>query len=66
MGKCKTKAIQTEIDIFRHNQAYPGIIQAYSTQCNSSIFRAVAYPEPETYSEPWHVFRITANYFRKF
>ena len=33
MGKRKTKAIQTELGTFRHNQAYPGIIQAYSKPC---------------------------------
>ena len=37
MGKCKTKAIQTDLGLFRHNQAYPGIIQAcsgiFSTPC---------------------------------
>ena len=27
MGKRKTKAIQTDLGTFRHNQAYPGIIQ---------------------------------------
>ena len=30
MGKCKTKAIHTDLSPFRHNQAYPGIAQAYS------------------------------------
>ena len=53
MGECKTKAIQTNIGTFRHNQAYPGIIQAYSgifkTLCNPGIFRTVVYPEP------WHI-----------
>ena len=32
MGKCKTKAIQTDLGTFRHNQTYPEInqhIQAY-------------------------------------
>ena len=29
MGKCKTKAIQTDLGTSRHNQAYPGIIQVY-------------------------------------
>ena len=29
MGKCKIKAVQTDLGTFRHNQAYPGIIQAY-------------------------------------
>ena len=33
MGKCKTKAIQTDFGTFRHNQAYPGIIQTYSKPC---------------------------------
>ena len=50
MGECKTKAIQTDSGTFRHNQAYPGIIQAYSgifkTLCNPGIFRTVAYSEP--------------------
>ena len=50
MDKCKTKVIQTDIGIFRHNQVYPGIIQAYSdifkALCNpGSIFRAVVYLE---------------------
>ena len=30
MDKRKTEAIQTHLGTFRHNQAYPGIIQAYS------------------------------------
>ena len=50
MGKCKTKAIQTDLGTFRHNQADPGIIKAYSsifkTLCNSGIFKTVVYPEP--------------------
>ena len=50
MGKCKTKDIQEDLGIFRHNQAYPGIIQVYSgilrTLCNPGIFREVVYPEP--------------------
>ena len=35
--------------IFRHNQTYPGIIQAYSgifrTLCYPDIFKTVVYPE---------------------
>ena len=50
MGKCKTKAIQTDLGTFRHKQAYPRIIQVYlgifKTLCNSGIFRTVIYPEP--------------------
>ena len=53
MGECKTKAIQTNLGTFRHNQTYPGIIQAYSgifrTLCYSDIFKTVACPEP------WHI-----------
>ena len=33
MGKCKTKSIQTDLDTFRHNQTYPGIIESYSGLC---------------------------------
>ena len=40
MGKCKTKAIQTDLGTFRHNQTYPGIIQTYS-----DIF--MLYSEPQ-------------------
>ena len=47
MGKCKIKAIQTDLGTFRHNQAYPGIIQnIFKTLCNRGIFRAVLYPVP--------------------
>ena len=53
MGKSKTKAIQTDLGTIRHNQAYPGIIQIYSsifkTLYNPGIFRTVIYPEP------WHI-----------
>ena len=67
MGKCKTKAIQTDLSTFRHNQTYPGIIQVYSgifrTLCypgisktdifkSRSIFRTLAYSR---YSQPWYI-----------
>ena len=53
MGTCTTKDIQTNLGIFMHilgyshifrnNQTYPGIIQAYpgtlKTLCNSGTFR---------------------------
>ena len=49
MGKLKKKAIQTNLGTFRQNQAYPGIIQAYTgifkTLCNPDIFRTVAFRE---------------------
>ena len=38
MGKCKTKAIQTDLGTFRDNQAYPGIIQAYSKPCVTLVY----------------------------
>ena len=42
MGKCITKTIQTYLGTFRHNQAYPRIIQAYSViiriLCNLAYF----------------------------
>ena len=70
MGKCKTKAIQTYLGTFRHNQAYPGIIQVYSgifkILCNPGIFRTMLYPEPNisrtrgicrtlVYSQAWYI-----------
>ena len=61
MGERKAKAIQTNLVTFRHNQAYPGIIQAYSgifrTLCYPDIFwncgisRTLTYSEPEAYLE---------------
>ena len=44
MGKCKAKVIQTDLHTFRHNQAYPGIIQAYSKPCVTLA-----------YLELWHI-----------
>ena len=46
MGKCKTKAIQTDLGTFRHNQSYPG--EAYSEAWhihNPGIFRNPVYSE---------------------
>ena len=49
VGKCKTKAIQRDLGISRHNQPYPLITQAYSgifrTLCNP-VLLSVVYPEP--------------------
>ena len=47
----KAKAIQTNLGTFRHNQTYPGIIQAYSgifrEPCVTLIyFITVIYLEP--------------------
>ena len=64
MVECKTKVIQTNLGTFRHNQTYPGIIQAYSRIfrtlsypdiCKTGISRTQTYSEPEAYSEPWHI-----------
>ena len=67
MGKCKTKAIQTDLGSFRHSQAYPGILQAYSKPCvtmahletwyiqNPDIFRTRSMFRTLVYSQPWHI-----------
>ena len=47
MGKSKTKAIQTDLGTIRHNQAYPGIIQVYSTYSKPCVTLA--------YLEPWYI-----------
>ena len=44
MGKCKTKAIQTDLGTFKQNQAYPGIILAYSKPCVTLA-----------YLQPWYI-----------
>ena len=64
-----TKAIQADLgifthilaysDIFKHKQAYSGIIWAYSgifrTLCNPSIFKTLLHSEPKAYSELWYI-----------
>ena len=50
VGKCQTKAIQTDLGIISHNQAYPGIIQAHSGMFkilrNPGMLRTVVYLKP--------------------
>ena len=59
MGECKTKAIQTNLGTFRHNQTYPGIIQAYSgifrTLSYPDIFKTVVCPEPKHITNQKHI-----------
>ena len=59
MSKCKTKAIQIDLGIFRHNQTYPIIIPAYSgifrTLCYPDIFKTVVYPEPSHIQNQKHI-----------
>ena len=53
-GKCKTRAIQVDLGLFTHMQAYVGIF-SYS-QAYSGIIKA--YSEPCVtlwYSEPWYI-----------
>ena len=57
MGKFNTKTIQTDFGTFRHNQAYPGIINAYSKPCVT-----LAYLEPCYIQNP-NIFKIR-NIFR--
>ena len=78
MSKCKTKAIQTDLDAFRHNQEYPGVIQAYSETCvtlkpwyiqnpdifsTTSIFRTLLYSERCYIQNPIHI-QNPAKYLR--
>ena len=76
MGTCKTRAIQadlgvlTHFNIFRHNQSYSGIIQAYSGKltilCKPGMFRILVYWEAEAYSEPCQTFSMVIfvnNYY---
>ena len=61
MGECKTKAIQTNLGTFRHNQAYTGIIQAYLEPCLNLTYLKLWYIQnpnilrTRTYLEPRHI-----------
>ena len=46
MGTCETKVIQTDLSTFRHNQAYPRIIQVYSGIVSILCNPDMVYPEP--------------------
>ena len=54
MGKCKAKAIQTDLGTFRYNQLY-SIPCANLANQSRSISRNMTYSKPETYSEPWFI-----------
>ena len=63
MGECKTKAIQTNLGTFRHNQTYPGIIWAYLEPFVALTYLKLwyiqnpdIYLEPEAYSKPRHIY----------
>ena len=67
MGECKTKAIQTNLGTFRHNQTYSGIIQACLEPCltlkylklwyiqNPNIFRSRSIFRTPAYSWPCYI-----------
>ena len=67
MGKCKRKAIQTDLGTFKHTSTYPGITQAYSEPCvtlkylklwyiqNPDIFRTRSIFRTLAYSQPWYI-----------
>ena len=66
MSKCKTKATQTDLDIFRHNHAYPGIIQAYSKPYVTLAYNRYNYfhklelflqYKPVAFSASWNKYR---------
>ena len=68
MGKYKTKAIQADLGMFMHNQAYSGIIQAYTdaqrTLCNPGTFRTLALSKLAACSEPWYIQNPNPGLFR--
>ena len=60
MSKCKTKAIQTDLGIFRHNQAYSKtcVNLAYLEPCyikSLDIFKIRNICRTLVYSEPRHI-----------
>ena len=76
MGKCKTKAIQTDLGNIRHNQAYSkhfvNLAYSKSETCsepwcihNPGILKTLAYSEPKNYSDIYDVKTFTMNRFVK-
>ena len=67
MGKCKTKAIQTNLGTFRHNREYPGTMQAYSEHFVTAVYLEPCYIQnPEifrtpVYSERWYIQNLSEN-----
>ena len=65
MGNCKTQAIQTDLDIFKHILAYSGVwvfrnIKAYSgifrrILCNPETLGTLVYLESQHIQNQWHV-----------
>ena len=55
----KQKSIQTDLDTFRHNQTYPGIIEPFRTLCYPGMFkepfRTRSIIRTLAYSQPWYV-----------
>ena len=57
MGECKTKAIQTNLGTFRHNQTYPGIIQAYLEPCLTLTYLKLWYVQNPNILQTRSIFR---------
>ena len=58
MSKCKTKAIQTDLGTFRHNQTYPEIIQTYSQTCVTLTYLKLWYIQNPHILRIRSIFRI--------
>ena len=56
MGECKAKAIQTNLGTFRHNQTYPGKIQAYS-DLEPCVYLEPRYIQNTGIFKIWGIFR---------
>ena len=70
LGKCKTKTSQADLgifshipaysDIFRHNQTYPEIIQAYSEPCVILAYSEPCYIQNLGIFTTWRIFGTLA------
>ena len=56
-----TKTIHTDLGTFRHNQAYPGIIQAYSKPCVTLAYLDPWYIQNPDIFKIRNIFRILVN-----
>ena len=62
MSKCKTKAIQTDLGTFGHNQTCPGIIQAYSQPCVTLTYLKLWYIQNTDILRTRSIFKTTPVY----
>ena len=63
MRKCKTKTIQADLGIFKHSQAYSGIIQAYSEPCETLEYSTIWFYQNLGIFRTWGIFKTLSKIY---